>query len=165
MTRVTLRKASRELRRLVPQPWDLGTFIERVGVHRLRPVHLLDFDFSAIGGISGAWKPTPRRDILLVASNATGLRRVAVVCHEISHMWLQHTPDDLGFTGDEAMDALHHELQEASPELARKFVLYRHGYESSAEADAEYLATTVIAAIGKSLPQDQAERIARSLHW
>lgn len=117
----------------------LGHLHRRVGVHRLRPVHLLDFDFSAIGGISGAWKPTPRRDILLVASNATGLRRVAVVCHEISHMWLQHTPDDLGFTGDQAMDALHHELQEASPELARKFVLYRHGYESSAEADAEYL--------------------------
>lgn len=165
MRRLSVRRASRQLRRLVPTPWDMDTFLDRVSAKWPRPIQLVNLDFSTAGGISGAWTPTAQRDIVFVASNATGLRRVAIVCHEISHMWLQHTPDDLGLVGDEAMETWYPELQEASPELVRKFVLYRHGYESAAEADAEYLATTVLAAIGKSLPRGRAGHIARSLHW
>ncbi len=161
----SIKQARRQLERLVPSPWDLSTFIDRVAQHRSRPIHLVDVDFSVDGGISGAWKPTSRRDIVFVASSATGLRRLAVVCHEISHMWLDHTPEDLGFVGEDGLETVIPALLEASPELARKFVRLRHDYDSGAEADAEYLATRVMSAIGTNLPQGRAHQVANSLLW
>ncbi len=165
MSGTTMKQARRQLERLVPAPWDLSTFIDRVAQHRSRPIHLVDVDFSIDGGISGAWKPTSRRDIVFVATSATGLRRLAVVCHEISHMWLDHTPENLGFEGEEGLETVIPALLEASPELARKFVRFRHNYGSGAEADAEYLATTVMSVITTNLPQGRARQVANSLLW
>lgn len=165
MSSMTIKQARRQLLRLVPEPCDLDTFVQRAARKRGRPIRVLDVDFSAEGGITGAWKPTPQRDLIFVASSATGILRVAIVCHEISHIWLNHLPEDLGFVGQEGLETVLPSLLEASPELASKFVRFRHDYGSEAEADAEYLATTLMSAIGSSAAQGRAQHVASSLLW
>jgi hypothetical protein len=165
MSSMTMKRAKRQLLRLVSEPCELDTFVQRAARKRRRPIHVLDVDFSAEGGITGAWKPTPQYDLIFVASSATGLLRVAIVCHEISHIWLNHLPEDLGFVGQDGLETVLPALLVASPELVSKFVRFRHDYGSEAEADAEYLATTVMSAIGNGVPQGRAQRVASSLLW
>ena len=165
MSGLSMKQARRQLLRLVPEPCELDTFVQRAAQKRGRPIHVVDVEFSAEGGITGAWKPTRQRDLIFVASSTTGLLRAAIVCHEISHIWLNHLPEDLGFVGQDGLEAVLPALLEASPELARKFVRFRHDYGSRAEADAEYLATTLMSAIGRDAPQGRAQYVSSSLLW
>ena len=158
----TVHAAERRVLKLVPTPWNVEEFARRVAETRNKPVRIVDLDFSPQGGITGAWKPTSKQDIIFVSSSAAGLRRDAIICHELAHMTLGHTPSELGFTGSAAVQDIAPLLLEASPALASKF-MFRHDYDSQAESDAEHLATVVIAAISAVPANRTAHHVAKSL--
>ena len=152
----SVRGKTRALLKLVPVPWDVDVFVSRLAQLRDRPIRLVDLNFSDEGGVSGAWKATDREDVIFVASGASGLRREAIICHEIAHIFLGHTPAELGFTGQRAVDIVMPMMLEASPALAEKFML-RHAYDNAAENEAEHLATLILSA-ATELPVDATER-------
>lgn len=160
--RKTYQATSRTLLKMMPTPWSVMEFTGRVAHLRSRPVQVIDLDFAAESGVSGAWQPTVKQDFIFVSDGAFGLRRDAIICHEIAHMTLGHTPADLGFAGNDATHDVMSMMLEASPALARKF-LFRHDYDSRAEADAEHLATLVISAIVAGPVNGTARHVARSL--
>jgi hypothetical protein len=162
VSRSHVRVASRQLQRLIPMPWSLELFVDRIAEQRQRPISLQAIDLPTGCGISGAWKAGARRDFVLFDAKASGVRRDTIILHEISHMWLGHTPAELGFVGQEAVEVILPALQEASPDLVRKF-MYRDGYDRAAEASAEYLATLIVSSIDHRELGDTAQHVRNSL--
>lgn len=163
MKRTTaVQRTGRMLVKLIPAPWDLHVFIANVSQHRGRPINVVNYDFGAESKISGAWRAGGDDDTILIAATATGLRREAIVAHEVAHMMLGHSPADLGFVGEAAMADVMPMMLVADSELARKF-LFRHAYERAAEADAERLATLIITAITAGPANLTAQHVTNSL--
>ena len=170
MRRPSVRSVRRQLKKALPVPFDLAVFLERVVALRGgRPIHIVDIDFSVGGGITGMWIPTARHDIILIPAAAQGGRRIAIICHELAHMFLQHEPNDLGLVGQDATKEILPMLKVGSAELVAKFTQYamhrRHGYEQVPEDDAETVATELVAALIE-IPMTGTLRYAtNSLQW
>lgn len=166
LRRNSFKRASRELVSLVPRPWDLNVFVQRVADVRRRPINIIvAHDLSAEGGVTGFCRSEGDKDFIYVNNRASGISLITIVCHEVAHLWRGHKPEDLGFVGPNVADELEPMLSEdATRKLVNYFVLYRHDYESKAEVEAEYLATKVLAAIERRLPGSSGS-LTDSLMW
>ena len=163
MKRATVvRRTGRVVAKMIPAPWNLLEFIANVARHRGRPINIVDHEFDADSKISGAWRSGDEKDTILVSASASGLRREAIVAHEIAHMMLGHTPADLGFVGEDAVADVMPLMLMADSDLARKF-LFRHAYDKAAEADAEQLATLIVSAITAGPANLTARHVTSSL--
>lgn len=163
MKRTTVvQRTSRDVARLIPAPWNLLEFIANVARQRGRPINIVEFDFDAESKISGAWRSGDNEDTILVPATTSGLRREAIVAHEVAHMMLGHSPAELGFLGEDAVADVMPMMLVADSDLARKF-LFRHAYDKVAEADAEQLATLIISAITAAPANLTARHVTNSL--
>lgn len=158
--------AATQLQDLVPDPWDFGQFIERVRTLRGRGLVLRRLPFSDDGGISAAWVPTDHRDLIFYSAHAHAYRRIAIICHELAHIFLGHTPDDLGFTEDGGLETLEGLLaHDPDPALLANFGLrLRHDYDTPGEVDAEQVARLVMTAIRLDDP-DIGRQVATTFGW
>ncbi|GAA2273398.1 hypothetical protein GCM10010368_48490 [Streptomyces roseiscleroticus] len=114
----------------LPDPFDMEELVTRVSRRRGRPIHL-----HAFAGISGeelpcgSWIAMENTDHIYVEDATSPLHRDHIVLHEISHMLLEHTPQQtLGRT-------FHH----LDAELVTG-VLGRTSYDTEEERSAETLA-------------------------
>lgn len=122
-------------KRLMPADGDLEGFLENLGRHRGRPIHLLP---QSLGGraTSGLWIPGRHADFFVVDQPTTPSRRAAIVCHEAGHMLLEHRADA---SASAAVTAVAPDL---SPALIAR-TLARHAYGTAEEAEAEAVGTVL----------------------
>ena len=158
--------AAAQLQELVPDPWNFAQFIERVRTLRGRGLLLRRLPFSDDGGISAAWVPTDQRDVIFYSAHAHAYRRIAIICHELAHIFLGHTPEDLGFIGEDALETLEGLLvHNPDPALLANFGLrLRHDYDTPGEVDAEQVARLVMTAIRLD-NQDIGSQVASTFGW
>lgn len=145
---------------LVPSSGSLTGLVTAVSRHRGRPVEILDRTLPR-NDLSGLWIPQPEVDYIICAQGmAAGHKRV-VVCHELAHMLLGHSPREGHL--DAAVFA-----PDVGAGLASRF-LCRQGYGNRDEADAESLATvlaTTLAArvaAAQSIATREADNISARL--
>ncbi|HET9650214.1 MAG TPA: ImmA/IrrE family metallo-endopeptidase [Microlunatus sp.] len=127
--------AARVAKRLMPIDGDLGGLLDALGQQRSRRIHVLSHHFAG-RATSGLWLPTKRADYLVIDEPTTPSRRAAIICHEVAHILLGHTPD---ITTSEVVATA---LPDLSPELIAR-ALARHAYASDDETDAEELGTLI----------------------
>ena len=158
--------AAAQLQELVPDPWNFAQFIERIRTLRGRGLVLRRLPFSDDGGISAAWVPTDQRDVIFYSAHAHAYRRIAIICHELAHIFLGHTPEDLGFIGEDALETLEKLLvHNPDPALLANFGLrLRHDYDTPGEVDAEQVARLVMTAIRLD-NQDIGSQVASTFGW
>jgi hypothetical protein len=138
---------------LVPVSGDLDELVVRVAAHRSRSITLMPTPLPE-DAPSGLWVATTARDYIVYPDNADAQWRSGIVCHELAHMLLEHDPQpgtaDLGAMVSRAAPSI-------DPQVAARF-LHRHGYEDTAEADAEYLGTRLAARLGAAHTTGQRHR-------
>lgn len=127
--------AARVARRLMPIDGDLDGLLDALSVERGRRIHVLPHRFTG-RPTSGLWLPTKRADYLVIDEPTTPSRRAAIICHEVAHILLGHTPD---ITSSEVIASA---MPDLSPELIAR-ALARHAYASEDEANAEELGTLI----------------------
>lgn len=135
-----VRSVLSDVDRHIPVPWDIEQLVDRLAVHRGRPIRLVAWDFPAGGGAaSGLWLPSARTDYVFYDRAASPTRREQIIGHELGHLLLGHTAH-LGNAPAGLIEALAPSL---SPELARRF-LARTGYQVEEEATAEEFGTRLV---------------------
>ncbi|MFD8529468.1 hypothetical protein ACFV0L_18810 [Streptosporangium canum] len=117
----------------IPRPFTLDAFIARIRAARQRPLHIHDLPIEASTAVSGLWFATQKADHVFIAPGASGLLRVNIVLHEISHMLLGH-----GRVGGDVEAVLRRLLGPTVSMAARS------RYETVEERDAEKLATLIL---------------------
>ena len=130
---------------MLPDPWSVDELVARVAHHRSRPIHVLSHELTS-DQPTGCWLTTAKADYIVVAQRAGGARRDAIVCHELAHIVLEHSPRSVVDQAGLAALAPH-----SPPELIARF-LPRDGYDTAIERDAEDLATRLIAHAGRTSP-------------
>ena len=131
---------SQVLRGLPPERATLADLVQSVGQHLGRPIVLLPCALPA-GAISGLWVSRDGRDYIAYAEDASPTRKVAIVCHELGHMLMNHAEKG-GRLDLEALLAL--VAPDVSAQQAAR-VLARHGYDTQQEAEAEEIGTQLAA--------------------
>src|SRR4051794_3363742 len=127
--------AARVAKRLMPIDGDLDGLLDALGQERGRRIHVLQQRFAG-GPTSGLWLPTERADYLVIDEPTTPSRRAAIICHEVAHILLGHTPDI------KSSAVIAATMPDLSPALVAR-VLARHAYASEDETDAEELGTLI----------------------
>lgn len=127
--------AARRARRLMPIDGDLDGLLDALSHERGRRIHLLPQTFMG-RPTSGLWLPTKAADYLVIDDPTTPSRRAAIICHEVAHILLGHSPDTT--TSDLVAAA----MPNLSPELIAR-ALARHAYATEDEAEAEELGTLI----------------------
>src|SRR5664280_3748430 len=94
-----MRASSRTLRakwrlwHLLRAAISIEDVVERVAAWRGRPIQVLAFAFPQ-GELSGMWLALNGLDVVVFPQDASPLRRVAIIGHELGHMLLGHSPGD-----------------------------------------------------------------------
>ena len=122
----------RELRRLVPASGDLDLLVAAVAARQGRPIRVLGCELEEEAP-SGLWLQTADVDYIVHADGIAAEHRRVVVCHELAHMLLGHSPGRGEVSTADIAPSI-------APAVAARFFT-RHGYEDEAEAAAESLAT------------------------
>lgn len=136
---------------LIPQPWSVDEFVQRVAQQRGRPIVIVPLPLTPQQA-SGYRLAEHDRDVIVVAESATGERRDAIVGHELAHIVLEHqTP--VSFTSSDDLQPI---ATAAGGELIDRFLrhrdfliqsgaLAREKYDASIEREAETFATRLVA--------------------
>lgn len=142
------RAAQARALKLLPATGRVEEFVDNVGASRGRSIKLLPFDLGH-AALTGMWVATAEGDFVVFASAASASEQTAIICHELSHILLEHEPVDEAarVSGMAALVA-----PDIAPEVARR-ILSRHSYAENAEAEAE--------AFGTLLMRQLARRAAR----
>ena len=127
--------AARLAKRLMPIDGDLDGLLDALSQERGRPIRVLPQKFAG-RPTSGLWLPTKRADYLVIDEPTTPSRRSAIICHEVAHILLGHTPK---ITTSEVIASA---MPDLSPELVAR-TLARHAYASEDETNAEKLGTLI----------------------
>ncbi|TMR10973.1 hypothetical protein ETD86_37285 [Nonomuraea turkmeniaca] len=133
----------------IPYPFTLDAFLDRIRDVRQRPLHMHDLPDEARGAVTGLWLGTKNADHLFVDPGASGLLRVNIALHEVSHMLLKH-----GRVGGDAEVFIRRML---GPIMAAG----RGRYETEWERDAEKLAALILTRAHTPPPQDGDEGLHR----
>lgn len=145
---------------LVPSSGSLAGLVAAVSRHRGRPVKIFDRMLPR-NDLSGLWIPQPEGDYVICAEGLAPDHKRVVVCHELAHMLLGHSPREGHL--DAAVFA-----PDVSAGLASRF-LCRQGYDNSEEADAESLATVLASTLAarisatESIASREADNISARL--
>jgi hypothetical protein len=119
----------------MPIDGDLDGLLDALSHERGRRIHLLPQRFTG-RPTSGLWLPTTAADYVVIDDPTTPSRRAAIICHEVAHILLGHSPD---ITTSDLVAAA---LPNLSPELVAR-ALARHAYATEDEAEAEELGTLI----------------------
>ena len=126
---------------LLPTPWDIDVFVDRLAEHRGRPIALVPWTFEGVAAsTSGMFMPSGTTDYVFYDATASPARREQVIGHELGHLLLGHNPQ-LQDAPDGLLQAL---APDVSPALARRVLaLARTGYDDAHEAAAELFGTSL----------------------
>ena len=87
-----VRDALDSVRALLPLPWDIDVFVQRLGVARDRQIDLVPWTFEGAGGPSGIFIPSAAADYVFFDAAASPGRREQIIGHELGHLLLGHSP-------------------------------------------------------------------------
>lgn len=73
----------------IPQPWDLGVFLDELGRRRGRPI-ILDEAPQLTNSISAYWWKDESADLIFYAPTESVFYRELNVFHEVGHMLCEH---------------------------------------------------------------------------
>ena len=126
---------------LLPTPWNIDVFVDRLAKHRERPIALVPWTFEGVdASTSGMFLPSANTDYVFYAAAASPARREQIIGHELGHLLLGHNPQ-LQDAPDGLLQAL---APDVSPSLARRVLaLARTGYDDAHEAAAELFGTSL----------------------
>jgi len=131
--------------RLVPASGLVDDFVLAFDRDRNRSIQLLPHDLGP-GSPSGMWIATERGDYVVFPADASSSERTAIICHEVAHMVLGHQAEA---QLDRAAQLVEIVAPHVNPATAQRF-LTRHGYAEAMEADAEELATALVAKLARN---------------
>ena len=140
----SLRLARSRAVRLLPASGLVDDFVLAVHRDRSRPIQLLSHDLGG-DSPSGMWIATESTDYVVFPADASASERTAIICHEVAHMLLGHQAEA---RFDRAAQLVEMVAPNVDPTTARRF-LARHGYAEAVEADAEELATVLVARLAR----------------
>lgn len=145
------------LLRLVPDSGLVDDLVARVAELRAQRIELLPVEVGP-GLPTGVWIAFPGFDYIVFPADASSSERTAIICHELAHMLLGHQDDPAAdHRGAWAL------LSAPDPErLKARQVLARHGYVDGVEAEAEQLATLLVARLDRHARADLLRRDAVS---
>lgn len=130
------RKARRIAVRLMPETGDVDEFVRAVARYRGRRIITLAEELG-VEAPTGYWISTDDTEYLVYPVDANHDQRAVIICHELAHILLDHQPPG----GVLDLDAV---APSISPAVAARF-LTRHGFYDVMEADAENMATQLMA--------------------
>jgi len=139
--------------RLVPASGRLDDLVENVAAATGRPVHLLAFALGR-GEPTGLWIATDTGNYVVYPEAASAAERTAIICHELAHILLDHEPQSEAARLDDLVATV---APNIDPAIARR-MLARHGYGEGVEAEAEDLATRLVARLAS---RGERDRIAQ----
>lgn len=134
-----MRAAQVRALKLIPTSGLVEDLVDAVGAAQERSIRLLPFRLSDIEP-TGLWIATEGADYVVYPEDATAAERVAIICHELSHILLHHEPPGEGAQLAQ-MAAL--VAPDIDPVVARR-ILARHGYAQEAEVEAEAFGTVLV---------------------
>lgn len=137
-----LRAAVRAGRSLIREDGTIDALVDALARQRGRCIRVLEVPLTG-NAPSGAWIPTAEHDYFLLPAGASPTRRCAILCHEIGHILLHHEP---AFHSSLSPSLLR-TLAPSLPAETTRRVLQRTGYTNRAEAAAEYVGTSLAAAL------------------
>lgn len=147
--RRNLRSKSRGVRAvdLCPSDGSTAKLLQRASVVTGRPITMIEKSLPS-GGPSGVWIWLPDKDLVVLDTQGTPMRRDAALCHEIGHIVLGHSPSD----GDTA--ALFPDLDPrfvssllGGPTGEDQAMMFRCTYDDRQEQEAERFATELLSAL------------------
>jgi len=127
----------------IPDPFDLATFLRRLGEQRGRPVELHALPGGLAEGMSGVWMATDRADHIYYDGSTNPLHGEHIVLHEVGHIVADHQPAPVLASEDAALLLPHL----AGEVVAR--VLARTSYSREDEREAELTATLIARRAGR----------------
>ena len=134
-----VRSAAARAGRLLPANGSVDDLIARLAAERGRPITVMTAPLSPAEP-SGLWLATESVDWIVVPEAMGPVQRTAVICHELSHILLEHVP--LG------SDAEREELARVvAPHVDQSValrILARYGYSDVLESEAESLGTVLV---------------------
>lgn len=134
-----VRSATARASRLMPPTGIVDDLVESLAADQGRPIRMLAEDLGPREP-SGMWIATEKADWIVVPTGVGSAQRTAIICHELAHILLGHTP--IGADGD--LDALVSLVApDLDPAVARQ-ILARYCYSDDLEAEAEALGTLLV---------------------
>ena len=82
----------RPLLALVPRPWNVDTFLDRLETKRDEPIDVVAVEYQP-GAPSGAWQLREGRHLIAYPTNTSPLHQDHIILHEIGHMLFEHRGD------------------------------------------------------------------------
>lgn len=135
---------------LCPSDGSTATLLRRVERVSGRPIKIIDKRLPC-GGPSGVWVSLPDKDLVVLDTEGTPIRREAALCHEIGHIVLGHSPSeaDIAATFPDLAPALVTALLSSvsSERGGVKPMMFRCDYEDEQERAAEEFATELLGAL------------------
>lgn len=134
-----VRSAAARASRLMPSSGKVDDLAESLAADQGRSIRMLTEDLGPREP-SGMWIATEKADWIVVPNGVGSAQRTAIICHELAHILLGHTP--IGAEAD--LDAL---VSLVAPDLApavARQMLARYWYADDLEAEAEALGTLLV---------------------
>ncbi|MFF5211946.1 hypothetical protein [Streptosporangium sp. NPDC000396] len=123
---------------VLPDPFDMGLFINRVEERRGRQIRLVAMSASR-STPCGLYIKSKSTDFLCYTHSDSPLHQCHIILHELGHLLLDH--HDSGWRSEDLHRLL---LPDLDPGMI-KSVLCRNGYTSPAEDEAEMFADLILA--------------------
>lgn len=131
--------------KLMPRSGLVDDLVEAIAADRGRPIRMMSEDLGPEDPF-GLWIPRSQADWIIVPNGIGAAQRTAIVCHELSHILLGHSPMPYGVAD---VDALVGQIApDVDPSVARRF-LARSWYDDDLEAEAESLGTILAAKLAQ----------------
>lgn len=126
---------------MVPQPFNLKTFVAEVSRHRGRQLVLAELPEQHRGSLTGMWMALEPGDVVFVEPAASPYHRSVIALHEIGHILWGHNADaDLA---DYLAETICPDLSAST--IRKLLVRARHRYSSEEEQEAELTAALIMA--------------------
>ncbi|WP_019854328.1 ImmA/IrrE family metallo-endopeptidase [Actinopolyspora mortivallis] len=139
---------------MIPHPWDIDDFLDRLEEHRDREIDLVAVPWT-LGDSTGAWQRRENYDVIGYAENTTAVHQDHIILHEIGHVISNHR-------GRCVLSA--QEAQQRAPSLAPAAFAHLLDRVSAAaeEHEAETIATMILARVSRQ-PRRRHRRTTQRL--
>lgn len=134
-----VRSAAARASRLMPVSGMVDDLAKSLAADQGRPIRMLTEDLGPREP-SGMWIATEKSDWIVIPNGVGAAQRTAIVCHELAHILLGHTPIGGGADLDALVSLVAPDLD---PAVARQ-MLSRYCYVDDLEAEAEALGTLLV---------------------
>jgi IrrE N-terminal-like domain len=128
----------------LPEPFDLTALCTHLSERRGRPIVLMPTRM-VIGNLCGLWMGTAQADYVFYEEDTSRLHQRHIICHEIGHILLRHSPKKV-LSADVARAAAP-DCSIRPTDIQR--VLGRDTYDRDDEFEAELIASLILSRSGR----------------